>query len=89
MADTFTLPKLGYEYDALAPYIDAKTMEIHHSKHHAGYTKKANAALEGTEWEGKTAREVLSNLDMLPENIRTAARNNVGGFCNHAFFGNS
>jgi Fe-Mn family superoxide dismutase len=86
MADTFTLPELAYGYDALAPYIDAQTMEIHHSKHHAGYTKKANAALAGTAWEGKSAREILQNLEALPVEIRQAAQNNVGGFCNHAFF---
>lgn len=86
MTQTFTLPELNYAYDALAPYIDAKTMEIHHSKHHAGYMKKANAALDGTKWEGKTAKEILTNLDALPTEIKTAARNNVGGFCNHSFF---
>lgn len=83
---TFTLPTLPYDYSALEPYIDAVTMNIHHKKHHQGYLNKANAALAGTEWEGKTACEILENLDALPENIRTAARNNVGGHCNHSFF---
>lgn len=82
----FQLPELPYAYDALEPHFDAKTMEIHHSKHHQGYVNKANAALEGTEWADKAPCEILPNLDKLPENIRTAAQNNVGGHCNHSFF---
>ncbi len=82
----FTLPELKYSYDALAPHIDAQTMEIHHSKHHAGYIAKANAALEGTEFADKSACEILQNLDQIPENIRTGVQNNVGGTCNHNFF---
>jgi len=82
----FTVADLPYAYNALEPHFDAQTMEIHHSKHHKGYAAKANAALEGTEWADKTPREILTNLDALPINLQTAARNNVGGFCNHNFF---
>ena len=82
----FTLPELGYAYDALEPHIDAKTMEIHHSKHHAGYIAKANAALEGTEWDGKCYGEILGRIKMVPETIRTAVQNNVGGHANHSLF---
>lgn len=82
----FTVSDLPYEYDALEPHFDARTMEIHHQKHHQSYAAKANAALEGTEWADKTTREILTNLDHLPINIRAAAQNNVGGFCNHNFF---
>jgi len=78
----FELPKLGYEYDALEPHIDARTMEIHHSKHHKGYTDKLNAALEGTDDEGKTIENILMNLDM----NNKAVRNNGGGYYNHALF---
>ncbi len=60
----FELPKLKYAYDALEPHIDARTMEIHHSKHHQGYTNKLNTAIEGTELEGKTIENILINLDM-------------------------
>ena len=82
----FKLPDLPYAYDALEPYIDARTMEIHHTKHHAGYVAKANAALEGTEWDGKCSGEILSRLKEVPENIRTAVQNNVGGHANHSLF---
>jgi len=78
----FELPKLDYAYDALAPHIDAKTMEIHHTKHHQGYTNKLNAAIEGTDYEGKTIENILSNLDMKNK----AVRNNGGGFYNHKLF---
>jgi len=78
----FELPKLKYAYDALEPHIDAKTMEIHHSKHHQGYTNKLNNALEGTDHEGKTIDNILLNLDM----DNTAVRNNGGGFYNHSLF---
>lgn len=82
----FELPKLDYAYDALEPHIDAKTMEIHHTKHHQTYIDKANGALEGTELEGKSVEEVLTNLDKLPEAKRTAVRNNAGGHFNHSLF---
>ncbi len=80
------LPTLDYDYNALEPHIDARTMEIHHSKHHAGYTKKFNAAIEGTDLAEKPAEEVLKDLNSVPEDIRTAVRNNGGGFVNHALF---
>lgn len=82
----FLLPKLPYAYDALEPYIDAQTMELHHSKHHQTYVDKLNAALEGTEWAGKTIEEVLRNLEGIPEEKRTAVRNNGGGHYNHSLF---
>ncbi len=78
----FELPKLGYAYDALEPNIDAKTMEIHHSKHHNGYTTKLNAAIEGTNLEGKSIEDILTNLDT----NNNAVRNNGGGFYNHSLF---
>ncbi|MGB6154208.1 MAG: superoxide dismutase [Pricia sp.] len=78
----FDLPKLPYAFDALEPHIDARTMEIHHDKHHAGYTKKLNAAIEGTAHDGKKIEDLLSNLDM----SNTAVRNNGGGFYNHSLF---
>lgn len=78
----FTLPELGYAYDALEPHIDARTMEIHHSKHHNGYTNKLNAALEGTDAEGKTIEEILAVVADLPAGLR----NNGGGFYNHSLF---
>lgn len=81
----FELPELGYEFDALEPYIDARTMEIHYTKHHQGYTNKFNAAIEG-QFEGKTAEEIITNLNDVPENIRSAVRNNGGGYVNHKFF---
>ncbi|MFV9483614.1 superoxide dismutase [Christiangramia sp. ASW11-125] len=79
---SFELPKLKYAFDALEPYIDAKTMEIHHDKHHAGYTKKLNDAIEGTDMEGKNIENILQNLDM----SNKAVRNNGGGFYNHSLF---
>jgi Fe-Mn family superoxide dismutase len=78
----FELPKLKYAFDALEPNIDAKTMEIHHDKHHAGYTNKLNAAIEGTDLEGKSIENILGNLDMK----NNAVRNNGGGFYNHSLF---
>ncbi len=78
----FTLPDLPYEHHQLEPHIDAWTMEIHHGKHHAGYTKKLNAAIEGTDLAGKDIVDILKNLDM--EN--GAVRNNGGGFYNHSLF---
>lgn len=78
----FELPKLPYAYDALEPHIDAKTMEIHHSKHHQAYTTNLNAAIEGTDLEGKSIEEILTNLDV----NNAAVRNNGGGFFNHNLF---
>jgi len=78
----FELPKLGYSYDALEPNIDARTMEIHHSKHHGGYTTKLNNAVEGTELEGKTIEEVLKDVSK----HSTAVRNNGGGYYNHNLY---
>ncbi|HAB27532.1 MAG TPA: superoxide dismutase, partial [Xanthomarina gelatinilytica] len=78
----FELPKLKYAYDALEPHIDARTMEIHHTKHHQGYTNNLNNAIEGTDLEGKTIENILINLDM----NNKAVRNNGGGFYNHSLF---
>mgnify|MGYP000606613977 FL=1 len=78
----FQLPELGYAHDALEPHIDAKTMEIHHGKHHNGYTTKLNAAIEGTDLEGKSIEDILTNLDM----NNSAVRNNGGGYYNHSLF---
>ena len=82
----FSLPKLPYGYDALEPHIDAKTMEIHHGRHHQAYVDNLNKALTGSEWAGKPVEEVLVNLDKLPATIRTAVRNNGGGHLNHTLF---
>ncbi len=83
----YTLPELPYAYDALEPSIDARTMEIHHSKHHAGYVKKLNAALEKhPELFDTPLEKLLANLDEVPEDIRTAVRNNGGGHFNHTLF---
>ena len=82
----FTLPPLPYAYDALEPHIDARTMEIHHTKHHQAYTDKLNAAVDGTEHAGKSAEDLIRDLDALPEAIRTAVRNNGGGYVNHGLF---
>lgn len=83
----FELPKLNYDYDALEPVIDAKTMEIHHSKHHAGYTKKLNTALEvHSDLEAMGIVKLLKTLKDVPEDIRTAVRNNGGGYYNHSLF---
>lgn len=81
-----TLPDLPYAYDALEPHIDARTMEIHHTKHHQAYINNVNAALEGTQWADKPLESVLADLSQLPENIRTAVRNNGGGHVNHSLF---
>ena len=78
----FELPKLNYAYDALEPHIDARTMEIHHSKHHNGYTTKLNAAIEGTALENESIESILEDLDM----SNGAVRNNGGGFYNHSLF---
>jgi Fe-Mn family superoxide dismutase len=83
----FKLMDLPYPYDALEPHIDARTMEIHHSKHHQGYTNNLNAALEKFPGlQDKSARELLEDLNAIPEEIRTAVRNNGGGFKNHNIF---
>ena len=79
---SFQLPDLNYGFDSLEPHIDAKTMQIHHGKHHAGYTSKLNAAVEGTDLEGKSIEDLLSNLDL----SNSAVRNNGGGFYNHCLF---
>tara|TARA_Y100000034_G_scaffold37940_1_gene46617 strand:- start:4357 stop:4971 length:615 start_codon:yes stop_codon:yes gene_type:complete len=83
----FELPELEYPYDFLEPYIDKETMEIHHSKHHKSYIDNLNKALEGhEELEGKTAEELLKNLNAVSEEIRTAVKNHGGGHFNHSFF---
>ena len=83
----FVLPKLAYAYDALEPHIDARTMEIHHSKHHQGYINNANQALAAhPELQKLTGEELLKNLSTVPEAILPALRNNVGGHVNHTFF---
>ncbi|WP_022666979.1 superoxide dismutase [Desulfospira joergensenii] len=82
-----TLPELGYEYDALEPYIDAQTMEIHHTKHHQTYIDKLNAALEGhEELSALDVDALISDLGQVPEAIRTAVQNHGGGHSNHRFF---
>lgn len=82
----FTLPALPYAPNALEPHFDARTMEIHHGKHHAAYVNNANAALEGTEWANKSVEEVITHLDAIPDAKRTAVRNNAGGHANHSLF---
>jgi Fe-Mn family superoxide dismutase len=82
----YSVPDLTYPFDALEPHIDARTMEIHHDKHHAAYVANLNAALEGTEWMDRPIDAVLANLDILPEDKRTAVRNNGGGHANHTLF---
>ena len=79
---SFTLPKLSYAHDALEPNIDSKTMEIHHGKHHQGYTNNLNGAIEGTELEGKSIEDILATMDM----SNSAVRNNGGGFYNNSLF---
>lgn len=83
----FSLPPLPYAYDALEPHIDKETMTIHHDKHHAAYVNNLNAALEGkSDLASKSVEELISNLDAVPEDIRTAVRNNGGGHANHTLF---
>jgi Fe-Mn family superoxide dismutase len=82
----FSVPDLSYAFDALEPHIDARTMEIHHDKHHAAYATNLNAALEGTEWAEQTLDAVLTSLDSIPEDKRMAVRNNGGGHANHTLF---
>ncbi len=82
----YTLPDLPYAHDALEPHIDARTMEIHHGKHHAAYVTNLNAALDGTEWMDRPLEAVLASLDLIPEEKRAAVRNNGGGHANHSLF---
>jgi len=82
----FELPKLDYPYNALEPHIDAKTMEIHHSKHHQAYITKANDALAGTPFAEKPVEDVLRSINDVPEKVRAAVRNNAGGHANHSLF---
>ncbi|MGB3782523.1 superoxide dismutase SodA [Priestia megaterium] len=83
----YKLPELPYAYDALEPHIDKETMNIHHTKHHNTYVTNLNAAVEGkTDLESKSIEELISNLDAVPEDIRTAVRNNGGGHANHSLF---
>jgi Fe-Mn family superoxide dismutase len=80
------LPPVPYDYDALEPTIDEQTMRIHHGKHHQAYVDNLNKALEGTEWGDRPVEDVITNLDALPEDRRTAVRNNGGGHANHSLF---
>jgi len=82
----YSVPDLAYPFDALEPHIDARTMEIHHDKHHAAYVTNLNAALEGTEWMDRPIDAVLSNLEILPADKQAAVRNNGGGHANHTLF---
>jgi len=82
----YELPSLDYAYDALEPYIDARTMEIHHTKHHNAYITNVNAAIAGTEFESKPIEALISDLSIIPEDKRGAVRNNGGGHANHSFF---
>jgi superoxide dismutase, Fe-Mn family len=84
----FQVPELPYAEDALEPHIDAKTMNIHRTKHHQAYVTNLNNALAGTEWENKSIEEICRGIDRVPENIRTAVRNNGGGHANHSLFWN-
>jgi len=82
----YSVPDLSYAFDALEPHIDARTMEIHHDKHHAAYVTNLNAALDGTGLDGQSIEALISNLDQVPEDKRTAVRNNGGGHANHSLF---
>ena len=82
----YTVPDLPYDYAALEPHIDEATMRVHHDKHHAAYVTNLNAAIEGTEWDGRPIEQVLADLDLLPEDKQTAVRNNGGGHANHTLF---
>jgi len=82
----FEVPPLPYDYNALEPHIDEQTMRIHHDKHHQAYVDNANKALDGTEWADKDVLDVLRELDRVPEDKRTAVRNNAGGHANHSLF---
>jgi Fe-Mn family superoxide dismutase len=82
----YSLPELPYAYDALEPHIDARTMEIHHTKHHQAYITKVNDAIGGTDLESKTVEQLISQLEAVPENIRGVVRNHGGGHANHSLF---
>jgi superoxide dismutase, Fe-Mn family len=82
----YEVPPLPYPYDALEKSIDEQTMQIHHDKHHQAYVDNANKALDGTEWADRPVEDVLRSIDQVPENIRTAVRNNAGGHANHTLF---
>lgn len=82
----FELKELNYSYDALEPYIDAKTMEIHHSKHHKAYADKFNAAIKDKDFENKTAEEIVANWKDAPDDVKMSIRNNGGGYINHNLF---
>lgn len=82
----FKLPELGYTYDALEPYIDAKTMEIHYSKHHQAYVDNLNNLIKGSEWENASLEKIEKDLDKMPESIRQGVKNNLGGHINHSLF---
>ena len=82
----YEVPPLPYDYSALEPHIDEQTMHLHHDKHHPAYVDNATKALAGTEWEDRPVEAVLANLEILPEEIRTAVRNNAGGHANHSLF---
>src|SRR5918911_4260816 len=82
----YEVPPLPYDYAALEPHIDEQTMRVHHDKHHAAYVTNLNAAIEGTEWDGRPIEQVLADLDLLPEDKQTAVRNNGGGHANHTLF---
>src|SRR5438477_12687265 len=82
----YEVPSLPYDYNALEPTIDDETMHLHHDKHHQAYVDNANKALDGTEWADKPVEEVLQNLDQIPDDKRSAVRNNAGGHYNHSLF---
>ena len=82
----FTLPSLPYAHDALEPHIDTMTMQIHHGKHHNAYVTNLNNAVAGTAWENVSIEDICRKIDQVPENIRTAVRNNGGGHANHSLF---
>ncbi len=82
----YTLPSLPYAYDALEPHIDARTMEIHHTKHHQAYINNVNAAIAGTDLESKTVEALITDISSVPANIQTTVRNNGGGHANHSLF---
>jgi Fe-Mn family superoxide dismutase len=82
----FEVPPLPYDYAALEPHIDEQTMHLHHDKHHQAYVDNANKALAGTEWENQPVDHVLANIEIVPEDIRAAVRNNAGGHANHSLF---
>ncbi len=82
----FELPDLPYGYDALEPHVDEATMRVHHDAHHKAYVDNANAALEGTEWAGRSVESVLASIEAISEDKRTAVRNNAGGHANHTLF---